>query len=131
MVDDAVTTIEQAFGLVQGAPPHYQALLQPVLFRAMTDPALLPFVELLVADPHLRHILAGGEVEPFLPGELAPELQPQNHRLDVKGILADPDLRRDLMVASIQAIQATAGIETTPEQALAAYVAAQTSSPAK
>lgn len=130
MVDDAVAMLERAFGLVQGSPPHYQALLQPVLLKAMADPALLPFVELLVSDPHLRHILAGGEVEPFLPGELASEPE-QSHRLDVKGILADPHLRRDLMVTSIVAIQATAGIETTPEQALAAYDAAKTPSPAK
>jgi hypothetical protein len=130
MVDDAVATLERAFGLVQAAPVHYQALLQPVLLRAMTTPALLPFVELLVSDPHLRHILAGGEVEPFLPGELAPD-PTQSHRLDVRGILADPDLRRDLMVTSIVAIQATAGTETTPEQALVAYVAAQTPSLAK
>ena len=42
-------------------------------------------------------------------------------RVDVRGILADPDLRRKLMVPTIQATQAREGIETTPEQAERAY----------
>lgn len=42
-------------------------------------------------------------------------------RVNVKAILADPDLRRKLMVPTIQAIQAREGIETTPEQADRAY----------
>lgn len=45
-------------------------------------------------------------------------------RLNVKAILADPDLRRKLMVATIQATQARAGIDTTEEQAGRAYDAA-------
>lgn len=39
----------------------------------------------------------------------------------VKAILAEPDLRRKLMVRTIQATQARAGIETTEEQAERAY----------
>ncbi len=42
-------------------------------------------------------------------------------RVNVKGILADPDLRRTLMVSTIQATQAREGIETTAEQADRAY----------
>ncbi len=42
-------------------------------------------------------------------------------RFDVKRILADPDLRRKLMVPTIQATQAREGIETTKEQADRAY----------
>lgn len=42
-------------------------------------------------------------------------------RINVKAILADPDLRRKLMVPTIQAIQAREGIETTAEQADRAY----------
>lgn len=42
-------------------------------------------------------------------------------RVDVKAILADPDLRRKLMVRTIQATQAREGIETTEEQAERAY----------
>lgn len=42
-------------------------------------------------------------------------------RVNVKAILADPALRRELMVRSIIALQAREGIETTEEQAGAAY----------
>ncbi len=42
-------------------------------------------------------------------------------RVNVRAILADPDLRRQLMVPTIQAIQAREGIETTVEQAERAY----------
>lgn len=42
-------------------------------------------------------------------------------RINVKAILADADLRRELMVATIQATQARERIETTPEQADHAY----------
>ena len=42
-------------------------------------------------------------------------------RVDIKRILADPDLRRELMVPTIQALQAREGIETTREQAERAY----------
>ena len=45
----------------------------------------------------------------------------RNERVDVKAILADPDLRRKLMVRTIQATQAREGIETTEEQAERAY----------
>ena len=41
----------------------------------------------------------------------------RNERVNVKAILADPDLRRKLMVRTIQATQAREGIETTEEQA--------------
>ena len=44
-----------------------------------------------------------------------------NERVDLKAILADPDLRRKLMVRTIQATQAREGIETTTEQAERAY----------
>ena len=37
----------------------------------------------------------------------------RNERVNVKAILADPDLRRKLMVRTIQATQAREGIETT------------------
>ena len=46
----------------------------------------------------------------------------RHERVDVKAILADPDLRRKLMVRTIQATQARAGIETTEEQAERAYL---------
>jgi len=44
-----------------------------------------------------------------------------NKRVNVKAILADPDLRRKLMVPTIQATQAREGIDTTMEQADRAY----------
>lgn len=42
-------------------------------------------------------------------------------RVDIRGILADPDLRRELMVPTIQATQAREGVDTTREQAERAY----------
>ena len=45
----------------------------------------------------------------------------RSRRLDVKAILADPDKRRRLMVDALIALQAVAGIETSREQAEAAY----------
>ena len=45
----------------------------------------------------------------------------RNERVNVKAILADPDLRRKLMVRTIQATQSREGIETTEEQAEKAY----------
>jgi len=42
-------------------------------------------------------------------------------RVDVRAILADPELRRKLMVPALQATQAREGIETTREQAERAY----------
>lgn len=45
----------------------------------------------------------------------------ERKRVNVREILANPDLRRELMVPTIQAIQAREGIETTPEQAERAY----------
>ncbi|MHB0980217.1 MAG: BREX-1 system adenine-specific DNA-methyltransferase PglX [Thermoleophilia bacterium] len=42
-------------------------------------------------------------------------------RVDIRGILADPDLRRELMVPTIQATQAREGVETSREQAERAY----------
>ena len=42
-------------------------------------------------------------------------------RVNVKAILADADLRRKLMVSTIQATQAREGIDTSPEQADRAY----------
>ncbi len=45
----------------------------------------------------------------------------QGRRIDIKAILADPDLRRELMVSTIQATQAREGIDTTKEQAERAW----------
>ena len=45
----------------------------------------------------------------------------ENRRIDLRGILANPDLRRELMVPTIQATQLREGIETTSEQAERAY----------
>jgi len=45
----------------------------------------------------------------------------KRRRFDLKKILADPDMRRKLMVPTIQATQAREGIETTREQADRAY----------
>lgn len=45
----------------------------------------------------------------------------KRRRFDLKKILADPDMRRQLMVPTIQATQAREGIETTREQADRAY----------
>ena len=42
-------------------------------------------------------------------------------RVDLRGILAKPDLRRELMIPTIQATQARERIETTREQAERAY----------
>ncbi len=42
-------------------------------------------------------------------------------RVDIKKILADPILRRKIMVATIIATQAREGIETTEKQAGQAY----------
>lgn len=42
-------------------------------------------------------------------------------RFDIKKILADPELRRKLMVSCIIATQAREGITTTQEQAEEAY----------
>jgi len=44
-----------------------------------------------------------------------------SRRIDVRAILADPQLRRELMVGVIVATQAREGIETTREQAERAY----------
>ena len=44
-----------------------------------------------------------------------------NERVDVRAILADPDLRRKLMVRTLQATQSREGIDTTEEQAEQAY----------
>ena len=44
-----------------------------------------------------------------------------SRRIDVKAILADPEQRRELIVRTIQATQAREGIDTTEEQAMAAY----------
>ena len=45
----------------------------------------------------------------------------ESRRVDVKKILGDRDLRRRLMVSTIQATQAREGIETSKEQAHRAY----------
>lgn len=45
----------------------------------------------------------------------------ENRRINLRGILANPDLRRELMVPTIQATQLREGIETTREQAERAY----------
>jgi hypothetical protein len=45
----------------------------------------------------------------------------ESRRVNVKAILADADLRRKLMVSTIQATQAREGIDTTAEQADRAY----------
>jgi hypothetical protein len=42
-------------------------------------------------------------------------------RVDIKAILLDPIKRKALLVAAIRAIQAREGINTTQEQAEAAY----------
>jgi hypothetical protein len=46
-------------------------------------------------------------------------------RFDIRSILANPLLRKTLFVRSIIAIQAREGIDTTKEQAVRAYEAAQ------
>jgi len=45
----------------------------------------------------------------------------RKNRVDIKAILADPYLRRELFVTTIIATQAREGIITTREQAEAAY----------
>jgi hypothetical protein len=42
-------------------------------------------------------------------------------RVDIRAILADPKLRRKMMVGAIIALQAREGIETTQAQAEEAY----------
>ena len=44
-----------------------------------------------------------------------------SRRVDIRAILRDPALRRELMVRTIVATQAREGIETTRQQAEAAY----------
>lgn len=46
-------------------------------------------------------------------------------RIDIRKILADSHLRRELMIPTIQAIQAREGVDTTREQAEWAYDAVQ------
>ena len=45
----------------------------------------------------------------------------KNRRVDIRNILATPDLRRELMVPTLQATQAREGIDTTAAQAERAY----------
>jgi len=45
---------------------------------------------------------------------------PPRRRMDVQAILRDPVQRRDLMIPSVIALQARAGITTTRDQAAAA-----------
>jgi hypothetical protein len=45
----------------------------------------------------------------------------ERRRVNLKGILADSNLRRELMIPTIQAIQAREGIDTSKEQAERAY----------
>ena len=45
----------------------------------------------------------------------------RQRRVDIRRILATSDLRRKLMVPTIQATQAREGIDTTAEQAERAY----------
>jgi hypothetical protein len=42
-------------------------------------------------------------------------------RVDIRKILADPQLRRELMIQNIVAMQAREGVTTSLEQAAAAY----------
>lgn len=63
---DAPTVIERALTEMKGALPHYLHLFSYVALEASQNPALLPFLEFLTTDPHLRHLMAGGEFEPFL-----------------------------------------------------------------
>lgn len=46
---------------------------------------------------------------------------PPTKRVDIRAILRDPALRRELIVRTIIATQAREGIETTQEQAERAY----------
>src|SRR4051794_39376902 len=45
----------------------------------------------------------------------------ERKRVDIRAILADPDLRRELMIPALQATQAREGIETSHDQAERAY----------
>ena len=49
------------------------------------------------------------------------EIVARRKRFDIKGILADPVLRKKWMVACIISTQAVAGIKITKEQAERAY----------
>jgi predicted transposase YdaD len=48
-----------------------------------------------------------------------------NRRYNIRGILQDPTLKRDMMVQLIRTIQAREGIHTSQEQAEAAYAASK------
>ncbi len=50
-------------------------------------------------------------------------------RVNIRAILRDPKLRRDLMVGAIVALQAREGIDTTRQQAEAAYDAVRRDKP--
>ncbi len=65
-VSDAPTVIERALSEMTTALPHYRHLFSFVALEAGQNPALLPFLEFLTTDPHLRLLMAGGEFEPFL-----------------------------------------------------------------
>lgn len=64
--EGAPTVIERALAEMGPALPHYRHLFSYVALEAGQNPALLPFLEFLTTDPHLRHLMAGGEFEPFL-----------------------------------------------------------------
>jgi len=46
---------------------------------------------------------------------------PKSRRVNIRAILSDPDLRRELMVTTLIATQARERIVTTRDQALLAY----------
>ena len=56
---------------------------------------------------------------------MSKDVNQNQRRVDVKGILADPKKRRKLMTGVISATQARESIETTQEQADDAYDAAR------
>ena len=61
-------------------------------------------------------------------GSLGLEEEFELRRVNIKAILADPALRRKMIVSAIRAIQAREGIDTTEEQATRAYNTVQRSS---
>jgi len=94
------------------------------------DKALLPtgeIADVVEADPSTTVVvttLGSFEESELQQGHPSVIGDRTRKRVDIKEILSDPDLREDLMVSTIQAVQSVGGVDTTKDQALDAYKAA-------
>lgn len=60
-------------------------------------------------------------MNPHAPKKPVVEASPGNRRVDLKALIGNPKLRREMCIRGIMATQAVAGIRTTYEQAARAY----------